>query len=37
MQGQARPMSYSAYVLIVKLEAPKGMPAFDGIPAIVLN
>lgn len=37
LQGQTQPISYSVYALSITLKGPKGMPAFDGIPSIVLN
>lgn len=37
VQGQPQPVSYSVYALSITLKGPKGMPAFDGIPSIVLN
>jgi hypothetical protein len=36
-QGQTQPIAYSVYALSITLKGPKGMPAFDGIPSIVLN
>ena len=33
----AQPIFYSVYALNITLKGPKGMPAFEGIPSIVLN